>query len=186
MEGSSAYNRFGTGSSMTRSAAWRNFLPQPSKNGDKGDFTQACRMVGHWGSCHVDGSSPRSRAQPWRSFQRPHRSSLRESPRITPRHFGDDPEDGGPIATDLSPSLKPDDVAKVMRKVADWQLARSEPYFDRIWTWSVLYSGFMAASDSLGDAKYSQAMDAMGRKFDWQLRSHPRRRGRPERRADLS
>ena len=88
------------------------------------------------------------------------------------RHFGDDPEDGGPLATDLSPSLKPNDVAKVMRKVADWQMARSEPYFDRIWTWSVLYSGFMAASASLGDAKYSQAMDAMGRKFDWQLRSH--------------
>lgn len=88
------------------------------------------------------------------------------------RHFGDDPEDGGPMATDLSPSLKPDDVGKAMRKVADWQLARSEPYFDRIWTWSVLYSGFMAASESLGDAKYSQAMDAMGRRFDWQLRSH--------------
>jgi rhamnogalacturonyl hydrolase YesR len=59
-----------------------------------------------------------------------------------------------------------------MRKVADWQLARSEPYFDRIWTWSVLYTGFMAASDSLGDAKYRDAMEAMGKKFDWQLRSH--------------
>ncbi len=59
-----------------------------------------------------------------------------------------------------------------MRKVGDWQLARSEQYFDRIWTWSVLYSGFMAASDSLGDAKYRDAMEAMGKKFDWQLRSH--------------
>lgn len=88
------------------------------------------------------------------------------------RHFGDDPVDGGPLATDLSPTLKPADVEKAMRKVADWQMARSEPYFDRIWTWSVLYSGFMATSDSLGDPKYSDAMAAMGKKFDWQLRSH--------------
>ncbi len=88
------------------------------------------------------------------------------------RHFGDDPVDGGPMATDLSPALKPADVEKAMRKVADWQLARSQPYFDRIWTWSVLYSGFMATSDSLGDAKYRDAMEAMGKKFDWQLRSH--------------
>jgi hypothetical protein len=56
------------------------------------------------------------------------------------RHFGDDPDDGGPIAKDLSPSLDPSSVGVAMRKVADWQLARSQPYFDRIWTWSVLYS----------------------------------------------
>ena len=88
------------------------------------------------------------------------------------RHFGDDPDDGGPIATDLSASLDPAAVGKAMRKVGDWQLTRSQEYFDRIWTWSVLYSGFMAASDSLGDAKYRDAMEAMSKKFDWQLRSH--------------
>jgi unsaturated rhamnogalacturonyl hydrolase len=88
------------------------------------------------------------------------------------RHFGDDPDDGGPIATDLSSSLDPAAVGKAMRKVGDWQLARSQEYFDRIWTWSVLYSGFMAASDSLGDTKYRDAMEAMGKKYDWQLRSH--------------
>ena len=88
------------------------------------------------------------------------------------RHFGDDPDDGGPIATDLSASLDPAAVGKAMRKVGDWQLERSQEYFDRIWTWSVLYSGFMAASDSLGDAKYREAMEVMGKKFDWQLRSH--------------
>jgi rhamnogalacturonyl hydrolase YesR len=88
------------------------------------------------------------------------------------RHFGDDPDDAGPIATDLSGLLDAAAVGKAMRKVGDWQMARSEPYFDRIWTWSVLYSGFMAASDSLGDAKYRDAMEAMGKKFDWQLRSH--------------
>jgi rhamnogalacturonyl hydrolase YesR len=88
------------------------------------------------------------------------------------RHFGDDPDDGGPIATDLSASLDAAAVGKAMRKVGDWQLTRSQEYFDRIWTWSVLYSGFMAASDSLGDAEYRDAMEAMGKKFDWQLRSH--------------
>jgi unsaturated rhamnogalacturonyl hydrolase len=88
------------------------------------------------------------------------------------RHFGDDPDDGGPIATDLTASLDPAAVGKAMRKVGDWQLTRSQEYFDRIWTWSVLYSGFMAASDSLGDTKYRDAMEAMGKKFDWQLRSH--------------
>jgi len=87
------------------------------------------------------------------------------------RHFGDDPDSAGPIATGLSYSIHPDAVAKAMRKVADWQLERAQPYFDRIWTWSVLYSGFIAASDSLGDPKYRDAMQAMGHKFDWKLRS---------------
>jgi rhamnogalacturonyl hydrolase YesR len=88
------------------------------------------------------------------------------------RHFGDAPDDPGPIAKDLSDSIKPAAVAKAMRKVADWQLARSQPYFDCIWTWSVLYAGFMAASDSLGDPQYRDAMMAMSQKFDWKLRSH--------------
>ena len=55
------------------------------------------------------------------------------------RHFGDAPDNPGPIATDLSTSIRPAAVAKAMRKVADWQLARSQPYFDRVWTWSTLY-----------------------------------------------
>jgi rhamnogalacturonyl hydrolase YesR len=88
------------------------------------------------------------------------------------RHFGNAPDDPGPLATDLSYSTKPAAVAKAMRKVADWQLKTSEPYFDRIWTWSVLYSGFMAASDSLDDPQYRDAMMAMSQKFDWKLRSH--------------
>jgi rhamnogalacturonyl hydrolase YesR len=88
------------------------------------------------------------------------------------RHFGDAPDNPGPIATDLSYSTRPAAVAKAMRKVADWQLERAQPYFDRVWTWSALYVGFMAASDSLGDPKYRDAMLAMGQKFDWQLRGH--------------
>lgn len=92
----------------------------------------------------------------------------------TSRHFGDAPENPGPKATDLSTAMDPGAVKAAMRKVADWELVRSQPYFDRIWTWSVLYSGFMATSASLNDARYRDAMQAMGEKFNWQLRSeHP-------------
>jgi unsaturated rhamnogalacturonyl hydrolase len=88
------------------------------------------------------------------------------------RHFGDSPADGGPKATDLSAALKPGDIDKAIRKVADWEMARSQQYFDRIWTWSVLYSGFVAASDATGDERYRDAMKAMGKQFDWKLRNH--------------
>jgi rhamnogalacturonyl hydrolase YesR len=104
-----------------------------------------------------------------------HQPSTKEQANIdmnAARHFGDAPDDPGPIATDLSYSTKPAAVAKAMRKVADWQLKTSQTYFDRIWTWSALYTGFMAASDSLGDSTYRDAMMAMGQRFDWQLRSH--------------
>ena len=50
------------------------------------------------------------------------------------RHFGDAPVDAGPLASDVSPELTPAAIDKVLRKVADWQLARAQPYFSRIWT----------------------------------------------------
>jgi unsaturated rhamnogalacturonyl hydrolase len=87
-------------------------------------------------------------------------------------HFGDAPANPGPLATDLSSDLTPAAIDKATRKVADWELARSQPYFDRIWTWSVLYTGFMAASQSTGDHKYRDAMRSMSQSFDWSLRSH--------------
>lgn len=89
----------------------------------------------------------------------------------TARHFGDAPADPGPIATGLSAALTAHDIDKATRMVADWQLARSQPYFDRIWTWSVLYSGLIAASDSTGDAKYRDAVAAMAAKYNWELRN---------------
>jgi rhamnogalacturonyl hydrolase YesR len=88
----------------------------------------------------------------------------------TSRHFGDAPASPGPLATDLSNALEPAAIDKALRKVADWQLARSQPYFDRIWTSSVMYTGFMAASAATGDARYRNAMMDMSRKFDFQLR----------------
>lgn len=89
----------------------------------------------------------------------------------TLRHFGDAPLDGGPLATDLSPALTPAAIDKALRKVADWQLARSQPYFDRIWTSSVMYTGFMAASEATGDPRYRDAMRAMSEQFKYELRS---------------
>jgi rhamnogalacturonyl hydrolase YesR len=89
------------------------------------------------------------------------------------RHFGDAPANPG-LKAELSAALRPADVRAATRKVADWELSRSQPYFDRIWTWSVLYSGFMAASTTLGDPRYRDAMQAMAENFQWQLRSeHP-------------
>ncbi len=89
------------------------------------------------------------------------------------RHFGDAPLDPGPKAG-LSGSLRPSDVHAAMRKVADWELDRSQPYFDRIWTWSALYAGFMAASPALHDMRYRNAAQSMAEKFHWELRSpHP-------------
>lgn len=87
-------------------------------------------------------------------------------------HTGDAPENPGPLAKDLSPKFKSKDVEKAVRKVADWQLARAQQYFGNEWTWSVLYTGFMAASDATGDMKYRDAMIGVGDKFSWKLRSH--------------
>ena len=89
----------------------------------------------------------------------------------TSRHFGDAPVDGGPMATGLSPALQAADIDKALRKVADWQLARTLPHLDRIWTSSVLFSGFMAASEATGDPKYRDAMLAMANQFEWKLRT---------------
>jgi rhamnogalacturonyl hydrolase YesR len=95
------------------------------------------------------------------------------------RMFGSSPDDPGPLATNLSPAIEPAPVAAAMRKVADWQLAQSQQYFavvdrsrlldGRIWTWGALYSGFVAASESLGDPKYVNIMRDMGKTNQWEL-----------------
>ncbi|MHB1700977.1 MAG: glycoside hydrolase family 88/105 protein [Acidobacteriaceae bacterium] len=86
------------------------------------------------------------------------------------RHFGDSPADGGPMAK-LSPALHVNDVDKAVRKVADWELSRSQPYFDSIWTWSALYVGFLAATRATGDPQYRDAVQAYAVSKDWQLRA---------------
>jgi unsaturated rhamnogalacturonyl hydrolase len=86
------------------------------------------------------------------------------------RDFGDAPADPGSKAR-LRASTRPASVRQAMQKVADWQLHRAQPYFDRTWTWNVLYTGFMAASRALGDPRYRDAIEAFAESNQWQLRS---------------
>ena len=88
----------------------------------------------------------------------------------TTRHFGDAPRDPGALAR-MSPALQAPAIDAVTRKVADWELARGESYFDQIWTSSVLYTGYMAAAQSTGDARYSEAMIRVTAKYNAGFRS---------------
>jgi rhamnogalacturonyl hydrolase YesR len=47
------------------------------------------------------------------------------------------------------------------------------PYFSDDWTFAALYDGFMAASATLGDPQYQQAMWEMGVKLKWQPGKRP-------------
>lgn len=82
---------------------------------------------------------------------------------------GDTPDSAGPLATDLSPSLTPQAIAKAMRKVGDWELAHTRQDFNQDWTFAALYRGFVAAGRALPDKQYTDAMLDAGRKFDWKL-----------------
>jgi len=93
---------------------------------------------------------------------------LADAARAEAAHEGDAPDQAPPLAH-LSPSLKPSAVKKAMEKVANWELARSQPYFNQDWTYAALYTGFMAASAATGDNSYRDAMLAMGNKCDWKL-----------------
>lgn len=96
------------------------------------------------------------------------------------RHLGDVPVNPGPKAN-LSGEVKPAAVQAAMRKVADWELARSQAFFTQNWTWSILYTGFMASARELQDSRYSQAMEQMADKFQWQLGAEdPVGRGWPD------
>ena len=108
------------------------------------------------------------------------------------RMFGSSPDDPGPLATNLSPAIKPAPVAAAMRKVADWQLAQSQQYFTiedrsrqldgRIWTWAcALHRIHGRPSESLGDPKYLNAMRDMGK--DQPLGAQPRRIRTPTQRS---
>jgi unsaturated rhamnogalacturonyl hydrolase len=92
---------------------------------------------------------------------------------ILRQHFGDIPVDPGPKAH-LSAALNPAAVDAAVRKVADWELKRAEPYMNPSWTWAVLGTGFMAASRELNDPRYRDAMQKMAEKYHWELSSEDR------------
>lgn len=128
------------------------------------------------GSLHAQASAPAHVSAKHQSYNPASAITPQEQAGIDKdisRHFGSAPTNPGPRAK-LSGSLNPSDVRAAMSKVANWQLKVAQPYFGRIWTWGVLYSGFMAASPALHDPRYRDAMEKMAEKFDWKLDSpHP-------------
>jgi len=99
-------------------------------------------------------------------------SSRQSVPAATPRPsnpgVGDTLDKPPPLAT-LSGALNRKDIAIAMRKVGDWELERSRADFSQDWTFAALYAGFMAASKTLPEARYEDAMLEVGDKFDWKL-----------------
>ena len=104
-------------------------------------------------------------------------ASLYCSAGVVPRHIqepppevvGDAPVDAPPLAKDLSPAFQRKEVRKALRKVADWQLERARPHFNKDWTYAALYAGFMAVPSSVAGSRYQDAMLEMGKNFGWQL-----------------
>jgi unsaturated rhamnogalacturonyl hydrolase len=90
-----------------------------------------------------------------------------------PEVVGDAPAAAPPLARDLSPRFRRKDVQKALRKIADWQLARAQPHFNKDWTYAALYTGFMAVPRSVSGTRYQDAMLQMGRDFRWQLGPRP-------------
>ena len=74
-----------------------------------------------------------------------------------------------PALAHLSGAFKAKDIKAAMRKVGDWQMAKSQAEFNQQWTYAALYAGYMAAAKSLPDSDYEKAMLEMGNQFDWKL-----------------
>jgi rhamnogalacturonyl hydrolase YesR len=81
---------------------------------------------------------------------------------------GDMPSDPGPLAN-LSGAPDRDSVRAAMRKVADWQLARAVNHGNLNWTYATLYRGFLAASETLGDPRYKDFVQQVGKDAKWGL-----------------
>ena len=80
---------------------------------------------------------------------------------------GDQPDDPGPLAKDLSPRLKRPDILKAMRKVADWQLKQVEGRENIQWTYAALYDGLLAASRATGDLQYHDRVVRVAEENHW-------------------
>jgi rhamnogalacturonyl hydrolase YesR len=82
---------------------------------------------------------------------------------------GDAPAKALPLARHLSPKFKRNDIRKALRKVADWQLERARPNFNKDWTYAALYAGFMAVPSDVAGSRYQDAMLEMSKGFSWEL-----------------
>ena len=82
---------------------------------------------------------------------------------------GDQPDDPGPLATNLSPKLRRKDILQAMKVVADWQLQHAESRYNIQWTYAALYDGFLAASRVTGDNRYHDRVVKIAQENQWQL-----------------
>ena len=74
------------------------------------------------------------------------------------------PQASGAASAD---TLAPQSVLATLRRVADWQLAQPAKHATDDWTYGALYAGMMALAEVADDAKYDDAMVAMGRDHAW-------------------
>jgi rhamnogalacturonyl hydrolase YesR len=82
---------------------------------------------------------------------------------------GDQIDDPGSLATDLSPKIKRAAILHAVKKVADWQLAYAEGHYNIDWTYAALYDGMLAASKATGDARYRDRVLQVANENHWQL-----------------
>ncbi len=73
----------------------------------------------------------------------------------------------GPLAH-LSPRLSHRALAKAIKLVADWQLARLPQQAQYDWTWAALYTGFLAVPQQVAGERYEQAIMHVSERLDWQ------------------
>lgn len=85
------------------------------------------------------------------------------------RAAGDQPDNPGPLATNLSPKLKRSEILKAMKLVADWQLKESESRYNIGWTFAALYDGLLAASRTTGDSRYHDRVLQIAEENHWTL-----------------
>src|ERR1039458_2491244 len=71
------------------------------------------------------------------------------------------------LTTSLSSEIKPLPVLAAMQRVADWQLAHPSAHKTTDWTQGAGDAGMMALAGISGDAKYRDAMLALGETNDW-------------------
>jgi len=86
-----------------------------------------------------------------------------EQPNIRPERLE------GALIMPLSSQITPQAVLKAMQRVADWQLANPSTNTATGWIQAAGDAGFMALAGISGDAKYRDAMLAMGGTNNWKL-----------------
>src|SRR6202048_557128 len=80
---------------------------------------------------------------------------------------GDQPDDPGPLATNLSPKLSRPTILKAMKTVADWQLQEADSRYNIQWTFAALYDGMIAASMAIGDSRYHDRVLQVAEQNHW-------------------